>query len=196
MKTLFDTVAEFISGDWGNETRNDLESQSVFCIRGADIVPIESHDFSSIPERFISKSSFDQRRLICGDIVIEKSGGSPTQSTGRAVYISHSLFSERNNIVCSNFCTAIRIKPEWNSYFIYQYWRQVYNTGVFFNYEGKTSGLKNLQLEAALKSIPIPEIDLPTQLRIAAIIARISHYFESSSSSRLSFLICSSSSRR
>ena len=171
MKTLYDTIAEFISGDWGCEAESDSATQSGYCIRAADIIPIETHDYSTIPQRFVSQSSFDQRHLIKGDIVIEKSGGSPTQSTGRAVYISQSLLSAKRNIICSNFCTAIRLKPEWNPYFIYQYWRQVYNSGVFFNYEGKTSGLKNLQLEVALKSIPIPEIDLPTQLRIAGIMA-------------------------
>ena len=169
MKTLYDTVAEFISGDWGAEAKCADSPQSACCIRAADVVPIETHDYSAIPERFVSQNSFTQRQLRKGDIVIEKSGGSPTQSTGRVVYISQSLLSAKRNIICSNFCTAIRIKPQWNPYFVYQYWRQVYNTGVFFNYEGKTSGLKNLQLEVALKSIPVPEIDLPTQLRIAGV---------------------------
>ena len=178
MKTLYDTIAEFISGDWGCEAESDSATQSGYCIRAADIIPIETHDYSTIPQRFVSQSSFDQRHLIKGDIVIEKSGGSPTQSTGRAVYISQSLLSAKRNIICSNFCTAIRLKPEWNPYFVYQYWRQVYNSGVFFNYEGKTSGLKNLQLEVALKSIPIPEIDLPTQLRIAGVLGSIDEKIE------------------
>ena len=178
MKTLYDTIAEFISGDWGCEAESDSATQSGYCIRAADIIPIETHDYSTIPQRFVSQSSFDQRHLIKGDIVIEKSGGSPTQSTGRAVYISQSLLSAKRNIICSNFCTAIRLKPEWNPYFVYQYWRQVYNSGVFFNYEGKTSGLKNLQLEVALKSIPIPEIDLPTQLRIAGVLGRLDEKIE------------------
>lgn len=47
-----------------------------------------------------------------------------------------------------------------------------------------------------LKERMFHTFDYATQLRIAAIITRINHYFESSSSSRLSFLICSSSSRR
>ena len=178
MKTLFDTVAEFISGDWGDETESASAPQSCYCIRAADVVPIEKHDYSTLPLRFVSNNSFAQRQLIKGDIVIEKSGGSPTQSTGRVVYISQSLLSAKRNIICSNFCTAIRMKPEWNPYFVYQYWRQVYSTGVFFNYEGKTSGLKNLQLEVALKSIPIPEIDLPTQLRIAGVLGSIDEKIE------------------
>ena len=173
MKMLYDTIAEYISGDWGEESRSPTSTQPAFCIRAADVVPIEANDFSTIPERFVSSSSFSQRQLREGDIVIEKSGGSPTQSTGRVVYISKPLLIAKQNVICSNFCTAIRLKPNWNPYFVYQYWRHIYNSGVFFNYEGKTSGLKNLQLEVALKSIPIPDIDLPTQLRIAGVLGSL-----------------------
>jgi len=172
MKSLFDTVAEFISGDWGGDSEGDTFSKSAHCIRAADIVPIETHDFTTIPARHLTNHSFSIRKLQIGDIVIEKSGGSPTQSTGRVIYVSKSLINEKPSLVCSNFCVAIRLKPDWSPYFVYHYWRQIYNTGVFFNYEGKTSGLKNLQLEVAMKSIPIPEIDLQTQLRIAGVICK------------------------
>ena len=170
MKTLFDTVAEFISGDWGADIESVEAPVLAHCIRAADVEPIEAHNYTTIPTRYLSRKSFTQRQLKFGDIVIEKSGGSPTQSTGRVVYISHALLSAKTNLVCSNFCTAIRLKREWHPYFVFQYWRQVYNAKVFFNYEGKTSGLKNLQLETAMKSIPIPKIDPPTQLRIAGLI--------------------------
>ena len=175
MKTLLDTVADFIGGDWGADAPSISTPILVYCIRAADIVPIEKHDITTIPHRYLTARSFAQHQLKEGDIIIEKSGGSPTQSTGRVVYVSHCLLAEREKLVCSNFCSVIRLKPEWNPYFIYQFWRKVYATGIFFNFEGKTSGLKNLQLETALKSIPIPEFDLPTQLRIAGIIRNATH---------------------
>ena len=155
MKILYDIIAEFISGDWGAESKSPAATQSAFCIRAADVVPIESNDFSAIPKRFVSCNSFSQRKLQEGDIVIEKSGGSPTQSTGRVVYISKPLLDAKQNIICSNFCAAIRLKPNWNPYFVYQYWRYIYSSGIFFKYEVKTSCLKNLVLVVALISIPI-----------------------------------------
>ena len=178
MKTLFDTVAEFISGDWGADIESVEAPVLAHCIRAADVEPIEAHNYTTIPTRYLSRKSFTQRQLKFGDIVIEKSGGSPTQSTGRVVYISHALLSAKTNLVCSNFCTAIRLKREWHPYFVFQYWRQVYNAKVFFNYEGKTSGLKNLQLETAMKSIPIPKIDPPTQLRIAGLLGSLDEKIE------------------
>ena len=170
---LANIISEFISGDWGNEKYSDETHNEVYCIRGADIVPITKHDFSNIPKRYISDKALENKTLKAGDIVVEKSGGSPIQSTGRVVYITDDLISEKKNVVCSNFCTAFRVEEGWNPYFVYQYWQYIYNANVFFNFEGKTSGIKNLQLDAALSSIQIQEWQLSDQNRIADILMNI-----------------------
>ena len=164
---LSEIIDVFVTGDWGNESSSVESPHAVSCVRGADIVPIGNNEFGKIPLRYISDRSFQQRLLQVGDIVVEKSGGSPTQSTGRAVYISQPLLSVRRNIVCSNFCVAFRVKDGWNPYFIYLYWRYLYNSGVFFNFEGKTSGIKNLQLDMALSTIEIEPYSIEEQIRIA-----------------------------
>lgn len=153
-----DVIETFIAGDWGNEEASADTPHAVSCVRGADIVPITNHSFANIPIRYISSRSLSAHSLCEGDIVIEKSGGSPTQSTGRVVYISKDLLEAKGDVVCSNFCVAFRVKPEWNPKYIYYYLCNIYNTGAFFNFEGKTSGLKNLQVEAAFKAIPIKKI--------------------------------------
>lgn len=168
-----DVIECYISGDWGSETPNSNENVAVSCIRGADIMPIRNCDYSEIPTRYISASSLASKGLKEGDIVIEKSGGSPTQSTGRVVLISKELLEEKENIVCSNFCTAIRIKEEWDPFYLYNYLLFVYNLGVFFNFEGKTSGLKNLDTERAYASIQIIKIDIAEQKKIAAVLRSI-----------------------
>lgn len=164
---LSEIIDIFISGDWGNESLSSEAPCLVSCVRGADIVPINNGEFDSIPHRYISKRSLQQHLLQEGDIVIEKSGGSPTQSTGRIVYISNELLEASGDIVCSNFCIAIRVKKGWNPYFVYQYWQYLYNSGVFFNFEGKTSGIKNLQLDIALSCIEIEPYPIEEQNRIA-----------------------------
>ena len=82
---LSEIIDVFIAGDWGNESSSLETPHAVFCVRGADIVPISNNEFANIPLRYVSDRSFQQKLLQVGDIVIEKSGGSPTQSTGRAV---------------------------------------------------------------------------------------------------------------
>lgn len=100
---LWDIIDSFVSGDWGNEEESPEAPCCVSCIRGADIVPICNSDFDNIPIRYISNRSFTTHCLQEGDIIVEKSGGSPTQSTGRVVYISKELLAAKHDIVCSNF---------------------------------------------------------------------------------------------
>ena len=154
---LAELIDEYISGDWGNEEISNETPNAVFCIRAADFVPILSVDYTNIPTRYISDASFENKLLKVGDIVIEKSGGSPTQSTGRVIIITEELLKEKQHIVCSNFCEAFRVKENWNPFYVFSYLQFLYNEGVFFNFEGKTSGLKNLQMEQAFNSIDIPE---------------------------------------
>ena len=170
---LKDIIEEYISGDWGNEDFSPETPCAVYCVRGADIVPISNDQFNDIPLRYVSKRTKDNKTLRAGDLVIEKSGGSPVQSTGRITYISQELIDSKQSVVCSNFCTSIRIKDSWNSKFIYYYWQYIYNSGVFFNFEGKTSGLKNLQFDNAISSIDIPEYTLEQQTEIADILSKL-----------------------
>lgn len=170
---IIDIIDQFISGEWGEEKYSDSTPYKVACIRGADISPIDNGDFTHIPTRYISKRSFEGKRLQAGDIVVEKSGGSPTQSTGRVAFISQNLIDSVGSVVCSNFCVAFRVTKNWNPLYIFYYLQFIYNKGVFFNFEGKTSGLKNLQLEAAYKAIPIKDIDEVHQAQIVAILDSI-----------------------
>ena len=170
---LADIIETFISGDWGEETVAEDTPNSVFCIRGADIVPITNHCFNGIPQRFVCDKTIENKTLKAGDLIIEKSGGSPTQSTGRIVYVSEDLIKAKGNVVCSNFCTAFRVKAGWNPLYVYYFWQNVYNHGAFFNFEGKTSGIKNLQLDNALSAIDIEYLPLEKQNRIVAYLSSI-----------------------
>ena len=172
---LAEIIEKYIPGDWGNEVPGNENPYQVSCIRGADIVPIENVDYSEIPYRYISERSYNTRLLSVGDIIIEKSGGSPTQSTGRVSIVTEDLLMERQNIVCSNFCEAFRVKSSWNPWYVYYYFRFIYDQGVFFNFEGKTSGLKNLQMDNAFSSIEIEEFDRSIQDKVANAILDLDH---------------------
>ena len=170
---LADIIDTFIPGDWGEESPTQDTPNAAYCIRGADIVPITNHNFTDIPQRYVCDRTKETKLLAAGDLVIEKSGGSPTQSTGRIVYVSEDLIKAKGNVVCSNFCTAFRVKTGWNPLYVYYYWQNVYNHGAFFNFEGKTSGIKNLQLDNALSAIDIKYLPLEKQNQIVASLASI-----------------------
>ena len=170
---LGEIIDEYISGDWGCDVTSEEALNGVFCIRGADMVPIADSDFTNIPLRYISNRSKNKRLLKAGDLVIEKSGGSPTQSTGRMAIVSEELIKEKKHVVCSNFCTAIRLKAGWNPLYVYYYWTLAYNSGVFFNFEGKTSGLRNLNLDLALSSIEIKQATSDEQNKLVGLLSSI-----------------------
>ena len=90
-----------------------------------------------------------------GDIVVEISGGSPTQSTGRAAVVSDSLLARYDKgMVCTNFCKAIKPIVGFSMY-VFHYWQYLYNLGVFFSYENGTTGIKNLDINGFLETEPI-----------------------------------------
>ena len=116
---LSELIDEYVSGDWGNEEISDETPNAVFCIRAADFVPILDVDYTNIPTRYISNTSYKNKQLKVGDIIIEKSGGSPTQSTGRVILVTEELLKEKQHIVCSNFCEAFRVKKGWNPFYVF-----------------------------------------------------------------------------
>ncbi len=140
------------SGDWGKEEPEGNFTTKVTCIRGADINGLNGLDKLKPPTRYIlEKNSF--KILKSHDIVIEISGGSPTQSTGRLAFITEETINRfESPLICSNFCKPISLKNEKLLYnFVYS-WNRLYDNGVLFGYEGKTSGIKNLLLDSFVNS--------------------------------------------
>lgn len=150
------------NGDWGKEEIEGNYDLRVSCIRGADINGLNGNGELKSPVRYILEKN-SHKILEPGDLVIEISGGSPTQSTGRLGYIINETLERFNEpLICSNFCKAITLKDESNLFnFIYE-WKRLYDAGIFFGYEGKTSGIKNFLFESFVSKhrIVIPPQEL------------------------------------
>lgn len=159
--TFSTLIKSTVNGDWGKEIPVGNNTQKVYCIRGADMPEIKVGNKGKIPTRYILPKNFTTKHLTAGDIVVEISGGSPTQSTGRCIAITQSLLDRYDSaMVCTNFCKTIKPK-EGYSLFIYYYWKYLYNKGVFFSYENGTTGIKNLDYLSFIKTenILIPPAD-------------------------------------
>jgi type I restriction enzyme S subunit len=135
-------IKESKGGDWGKENPEKNYNLQVSCIRGADI-----EKMTDLPIRYIlAKNS--SKLLQEFDLVVEISGGSPTQSTGRSRLMTKELLEMFDNkLICSNFCQAVTMKNPQYAYYISFMWKMFYDNGIFFNFEGKTSGIKNFQLD-------------------------------------------------
>ena len=156
--TFSNLVVSTISGDWGKDSPSGNNKEEVYCIRGADIPEVQKGNIGKMPIRYILSKNLLSKQLSAGDIVVEISGGSPTQSTGRCASITQSLLNRYGGkMICTNFCRAIKVVPGYSS-FVYYYLRYLYDKGTFFAYENGTTGIKNLDLTGFLEteSIMIP----------------------------------------
>lgn len=161
-----DTLTSFInndkSGDWGKEQEEGNYNQKVYCVRGADINGLNGKGELKTPERYILEKNLF-KTLDPHDLIVEISGGSPVQSTGRLAYITEETLQRFDApIICSNFCKAVTLK---NKYYFFNFvlqWNSIYDAGVLFGYEGKTSGIKNLLFESFVSThyTAIPPIEL------------------------------------
>ena len=159
--TFSELINLTLNGDWGKETPTGNNTEKVYCIRGADIPEVKAGNKGKMPTRYILPKNFVTKQLTAGDIVVEISGGSPTQSTGRCTAITQSLLDRYDSgMICTNFCKAIKPK-EGYSLFIYYYWQYLYSKGVFFSYENGTTGIKNLDFSGFIETetILIPPAD-------------------------------------
>lgn len=144
-----------LSGDWGQETPKGNYISEVYCIRGADIPDIKCGDKGKLPTRYILEKNLKNKKLSENDLVVEISGGSPTQSTGRICLITRALLDRMGkDVICTNFCRALKPIPDY-SFFIYLYWQYLYNNNTMFSYENGTTGIKNLNITDFINKEPI-----------------------------------------
>ena len=85
--TFSEVISATIGGDWGKDSPAGNNTQEIYCIRGADIPDVNAGNKGKIPIRYILPKNYAVKQLKIGDIVVEISGGSPTQSTGRCALI-------------------------------------------------------------------------------------------------------------
>lgn len=150
-------LSDTFGGDWGKEKAQGKYTVEVLCIRGTDIGSFNKGLHGKMPIRFIKSDKFNKCKLENGDIVIEVSGGSDDQSTGRTMYLTNEYLQMFDKpLICSNFCRVLRPKKKEYMYFLYLYFNYLYNRGEFFNLENGTSGIRNLDVNSLIEGIEFP----------------------------------------
>lgn len=160
--TFSQLIKETIGGDWGQEQPKGNYTSKVTCIRGTDIPALNLGSISAAPTRYILPKNLSSKRITADNIVVEISGGSPVQATGRIALIPDAVLAyHKEDLICSNFCRIMNIRSEY-LYFFFQYWTYLYRNGVMFNYENSSTGLKNFNFSAFIteEKIQIPPIDI------------------------------------
>ena len=161
MDKLIDITGKALSGEWGTD---DESGNGIPVLRTTNFTNEGIIDYSNVVKRAIDKKSIDEKYLLPGDIIIEKSGGSDKQPVGRVVYFDGSP----KTYLFNNFTGLLRVKDRtrWNPRYVFYSLFHNYRKGGTRNFENKTTGLHNLKLDDYVKRFEVPNLELSEQKRI------------------------------
>lgn len=114
LTSLEQLLDQTIGGEWGKASEQGNYKNRIKCIRGTDIPNVSRAYYDNVPTRYVLDKHIKEKRVRINDIIIEISGGSPIQSTGRICLITEELLNEMKvPVLCTNFCRILRLKsPE------------------------------------------------------------------------------------
>jgi type I restriction enzyme S subunit len=139
-------LSDSIGGDWGKDLPGNDHVEQVAIIRGTDVPDITAGGTGKVPIRYTTKKKLDSRILRDGDMVIEVSGGSPTQPTGRSLFISQSILDRfAVPVVCASFCRRFRPRSLQTGIFAAQHLSFLYEIGGTWEYQNQSTGISNFQ---------------------------------------------------
>jgi type I restriction enzyme S subunit len=145
-------------------------------IRGTDFLLVQRGDFSEIPNRFVSQEKIEELKLKTGDILVEISGGSKDQPTGRILFWDKEA---QFPITFSNFVKKLKlITEEVEPKYFFRYWQFLYLKGRTKDYEERTTNIRNFKLKDFLENEEIPLPPLPIQQKIVKILDTIQETVE------------------
>ncbi len=163
VKTL-EEACQFSNGLWKGEKPPFV---NVGVIRNTNFTKEGTLDDSDIAYLDVEAKKLEKRRLQCGDIILEKSGGGPKQPVGRVA-----LFDKKEGeFSFSNFTAALRIlhPDELDFRYLHKFLHWTYLSGITEGMQSHSTGIRNLDGDA-YKAIQVTYPPLPEQQRIVAIL--------------------------
>ena len=136
---------------------------NVGVIRNANFTKDCKLDYTNIAYLDVEVKQYEKRKLQCGDIIVEKSGGSDNQPVGRTI-----LFERKDgDYSFSNFTSVLRIYDGYPAIpeFLNMFLQSIYQTGVTKRMQTQTTGIHNLIFDQFL-DIPVLLPPIAEQSRI------------------------------
>lgn len=152
-----------IGGDWGAEAPDGSNDTRVAIIRGTDIPDLQAGAENRVPIRYTTAKKLATRKLMDGDILLEVSGGSKDQPTGRSLYLTDALLSLFNSPVePASFCRLLRPCAKEVGIMLAQHLAYIYAQGKTWEYQNQSTGIANFQtthfLATELVAVPSQEV--------------------------------------
>ncbi|MGJ0310644.1 restriction endonuclease subunit S [Aliarcobacter cryaerophilus] len=169
--SLKDIFYKPISGEWGNEPADDY----VEIIKTNNILNFGKIDFSNTTLREVETKKVEIKKLEYGDILVEKSGGSPANPVGRVCFFN----KNEGTYLTNNFMSTLRLKnSNFDSKYVFYYLFDLYRKKVVLNFQNQTTGIINFKLDRYLDEITISQIDLGKQKQIAKTLDKANELIE------------------
>ena len=168
---LADLFEKPISGEWGIELKDGEDGVNV--IRTTNFTNLGRLNLQDVVKRNIDVKKYLNKQLEYGDIIIEKSGGSPNQPVGRVVIFEE---NDKNIYFCNNFTSILRPKKNivYSRYALYLL-KDLYNKKKVLKYQNKTTGIINLKLNDYLNGTLVEIPNIEQQIKIVEVLDK-AHY--------------------
>lgn len=167
---LEDLIEDAIGGAWGDDPSKATEDQVIVrVIRGTEFRHWEKEKGATAATRAIDSKSFARRMLVPGDMVVEISGGGPSQPVGRTLVVDQEALDELGGkAISSNFCRRVRFKSHINPFYVDQALKLKYSLGELDQFQTETTNIRNLTFPKFISetSIPLPQREVQDQLVI------------------------------
>ncbi len=172
---LKEAITNSYAGEWGEDPIDfepNPDYELCYVVRNTNFHNDFNLDFSDVAQRYIKKSKAEKIALKKGDILIEKSGGSPIQPVGRVALVDDLPFDKP--VVFSNFLQKMEVNKElFLPEYIFVYLQALYKTGYMDFIQNQTTGIKNLRLDDFFKILIIkPSIAEQKKVAMKAIESR------------------------
>lgn len=135
-----------IGGDWGTDTPDTSNDTRVTIIRGTDLPDLDQAQSNRVPIRYTSQKKLASRRMQVGDIVLEVSGGSRDQPTGRSFRMTANAMREFDcPVEPASFCRLLRPASIEVGVILGLHLSYIYQQGKTWEYQNQSTGIANFQ---------------------------------------------------
>lgn len=152
VKPFGDCLISNIGGDWGKDEEDEKHSVKASIIRGTDLPNVMAGNDSGIPKRWVEPRKLKTRQLAAGDIVIEVSGGSKNQPTGRSLFLTKTLIERLGDVVePASFCRRFTPLNFDIGILLGVHLTKIYADGKTWGYQNQSTGISNFQTKVFLE---------------------------------------------